>query len=106
MLSVAGSSDNIARLWSVETGEIKREYTGHQKTISAIAFRDVLYQCWWESTLKTLMEFGFYLVSYNRCKITLHWHYSITKVLYDYQHCTLNVLYNHKGYLLYNVISK
>lgn len=41
----AGSSDSTARLWSVETGEIKREYSGHQKTISAIAFRDVAYSC-------------------------------------------------------------
>ncbi|XP_045613266.1 target of rapamycin complex subunit lst8-like [Procambarus clarkii] len=41
---ITGSSDNTARLWSVETGEIKREYSGHQKTISAIAFKDVLYQ--------------------------------------------------------------
>ncbi|CAG0878531.1 unnamed protein product [Darwinula stevensoni] len=36
------SSDATARLWQVETGEIKREYTGHQKAVTAIAFRDVL----------------------------------------------------------------
>ncbi|MPC27537.1 Target of rapamycin complex subunit lst8 [Portunus trituberculatus] len=40
---ITGSSDNVARLWSVESGEVKREYSGHQKAISAIAFKDVLY---------------------------------------------------------------
>ena len=34
------SSDNIARLWCVETGEVKREYSGHQKAVVCLAFRD------------------------------------------------------------------
>ena len=41
-LSFLGSSDNTARLWSV-LGEVRREYSGYQKTISAVAFRDVAY---------------------------------------------------------------
>lgn len=36
----AASSDNLARLWSVETGEIKREYSGHQKAVVCLAFND------------------------------------------------------------------
>ncbi|XP_017768318.1 PREDICTED: target of rapamycin complex subunit lst8 [Nicrophorus vespilloides] len=36
-----GSSDNIARLWNVKDGTIEREYVGHQKAITTIAFRDV-----------------------------------------------------------------
>lgn len=34
------SSDNNARLWSVNTGEIKREYGGHEKAVVCLAFRD------------------------------------------------------------------
>ena len=34
------SSDNLARLWCVETGEIKREYGGHQKAVVCLAFND------------------------------------------------------------------
>uniref|UniRef100_A0A6M2DSP2 Target of rapamycin complex subunit lst8 n=1 Tax=Xenopsylla cheopis TaxID=163159 RepID=A0A6M2DSP2_XENCH len=34
------SSDNCARLYSVETGEVERKYSGHQKAITALAFRD------------------------------------------------------------------
>lgn len=34
------SSDNLARLWCVETGEIKREYSGHQKAVVCLAFND------------------------------------------------------------------
>ena len=30
----------MARLWSVETGEVKREYSGHQKALVCLAFRD------------------------------------------------------------------
>ncbi|KAJ1095996.1 hypothetical protein NDU88_001145 [Pleurodeles waltl] len=37
---VTASSDNLARLWCVETGEIKREYSGHQKAIACLAFND------------------------------------------------------------------
>ena len=37
---ITGSSDNVARLWAVENGEIKREFVGHRKAISALAFRD------------------------------------------------------------------
>ncbi|XP_022235017.1 target of rapamycin complex subunit lst8-like isoform X2 [Limulus polyphemus] len=33
-------SDSHARLWSVSTGEVKREYSGHQKALTALAFRD------------------------------------------------------------------
>ncbi|XP_014220624.1 target of rapamycin complex subunit lst8 [Trichogramma pretiosum] len=36
------SSDSIARLWSLTTGEVKREYQGHQKVVSALAFRDTM----------------------------------------------------------------
>ncbi|KAI1301701.1 Target of rapamycin complex subunit lst8 [Halotydeus destructor] len=37
---ITGSSDNLARLWDVNTGEIKREFSGHQKAIIALAFSD------------------------------------------------------------------
>lgn len=37
---LAASSDNLARLWCVETGEIKREYGGHQKAVVCLAFND------------------------------------------------------------------
>jgi len=37
---ITGSSDNMARLWSINTGDIKREYSGHQKAITALAFSD------------------------------------------------------------------
>ncbi|KFQ98143.1 Target of rapamycin complex subunit lst8, partial [Opisthocomus hoazin] len=37
---VTASSDNLARLWCVETGEIKREYSGHQKAVVCLAFND------------------------------------------------------------------
>jgi WD40 repeat protein len=37
---VAASSDNCARLWSVENGTVQREYTGHQKAVTALAFCD------------------------------------------------------------------
>ena len=39
-LSFPASSDNMARLWTVETGEVKREYSGHQKAVVSLAFRD------------------------------------------------------------------
>ena len=34
------SSDNIARLWKVDTKEVDRMYIGHQRAITALAFRD------------------------------------------------------------------
>ncbi|KAK0097802.1 hypothetical protein PV326_013643 [Microctonus aethiopoides] len=34
------SSDGVARLWNVTTGGIEREYQGHQKALTALAFRD------------------------------------------------------------------
>lgn len=37
---VVASSDGVARLWSVDTGEVKREYSGHQKAVICLAFRD------------------------------------------------------------------
>lgn len=37
---ITASSDNIARLWNVETGEVKREYSGHQKAVTCLAFKD------------------------------------------------------------------
>nr|XP_018914403.1 PREDICTED: target of rapamycin complex subunit lst8 [Bemisia tabaci] len=37
---LTASSDGAARLWSVETGAIEREYSGHQKAITALAFSD------------------------------------------------------------------
>lgn len=36
------SSDGIARLWNIESGEIEREYSGHQKAITALAFVDCI----------------------------------------------------------------
>ncbi|XP_028173381.1 target of rapamycin complex subunit lst8 [Ostrinia nubilalis] len=35
-----GSSDSYARLWDVEKGTLEREYCGHQKPITALAFKD------------------------------------------------------------------
>ena len=34
------TSDNNARLWSIADGTVKREYIGHQKPLTALAFRD------------------------------------------------------------------
>lgn len=34
------SSDGLARLWHTESAEIEREYTGHQKAVTALAFVD------------------------------------------------------------------
>ncbi|CAD1479357.1 unnamed protein product, partial [Heterotrigona itama] len=34
------SSDGVARLWNVSTGAVEREYQGHQKAVTALAFRD------------------------------------------------------------------
>lgn len=38
---VTASSDGLARLWNLETGEVEKEYAGHQKAITALAFCDV-----------------------------------------------------------------
>lgn len=37
---VTASSDSVVRLWHVESAEIRREYTGHQKGVTALAFSD------------------------------------------------------------------
>lgn len=34
------SSDSVARLWKIETKTIEREYIGHSKSLTSIAFRD------------------------------------------------------------------
>lgn len=34
------SSDGLARLWNVETNSLERQYLGHQKAVTALAFRD------------------------------------------------------------------
>ncbi|GAB0094335.1 Protein LST8 homolog [Sergentomyia squamirostris] len=34
------SSDGLARLWNISKSEIDREYIGHQRAITALAFRD------------------------------------------------------------------
>ncbi|KAJ8318610.1 hypothetical protein KUTeg_003701 [Tegillarca granosa] len=41
---ITASSDNMARLWSVDTGEVKKEYSGHQKAVMCLAFRDEFVQ--------------------------------------------------------------
>ena len=46
LLMLAASSDNMARLWNVETGEVKREYGGHQKAVVCLAFRDDILREW------------------------------------------------------------
>ncbi|KAK3932554.1 Target of rapamycin complex subunit lst8 [Frankliniella fusca] len=37
---VTASSDGIARLWNIEKGTVEREYAGHNKAITSLAFRD------------------------------------------------------------------
>lgn len=37
---VTASSDSVVRLWHVETAETRREYTGHQKAVTALALSD------------------------------------------------------------------
>lgn len=34
------SSDGYANLWNVKTGQLERDYAGHQKAVTALAFRD------------------------------------------------------------------
>ena len=36
----SASSDNMARLWNLDQGQVVREYSGHQKAVVALAFRD------------------------------------------------------------------
>ncbi|XP_071050166.1 target of rapamycin complex subunit lst8 isoform X2 [Onthophagus taurus] len=36
------SSDSMAKLWNVKTGQLERQYAGHTKTVTSIAFRDVI----------------------------------------------------------------
>ena len=38
---LSASSDSVARLWSLKTGELKREYQAHQKPLTSLAFRDL-----------------------------------------------------------------
>lgn len=38
---ITASSDNVARLWNVTTGEMVREFVGHSKAITSLAFRDI-----------------------------------------------------------------
>eukprot|EP00088_Acartia_fossae_P015169 TRINITY_DN1826_c0_g1_i1.p1 TRINITY_DN1826_c0_g1~~TRINITY_DN1826_c0_g1_i1.p1 ORF type:complete len:350 (+),score=44.03 TRINITY_DN1826_c0_g1_i1:50-1099(+) len=38
---ITGSSDGVARLWNLETGNVQLEYQGHSKAITCLAFRDV-----------------------------------------------------------------
>lgn len=40
LIFYAASSDGIARLWNASTGIVEREYQGHQKAVTALAFRD------------------------------------------------------------------
>jgi G protein beta subunit-like protein len=37
---LTASSDNTARLWSIETSEIAKEYIGHSKALTSLAFQD------------------------------------------------------------------
>lgn len=41
-LLLLASSDNVARLWNVNSGEVIREYVGHQKAVTCVAFRDII----------------------------------------------------------------
>lgn len=38
--AITASSDGTARLWSIETSEIAKEYIGHQKALTSLAFQD------------------------------------------------------------------
>jgi len=37
---ITASSDGAARLWNLENGTVEREYTGHQKAVTALAYSD------------------------------------------------------------------
>ena len=34
------ASDGLARIWNLTSGTVEREYQGHQKAVTALAFRD------------------------------------------------------------------
>lgn len=38
--SVTGSSDNYARLWNIDSGKVEKEYAGHTKAVTSLAFMD------------------------------------------------------------------
>ncbi len=38
--ALTASSDGLARLWSLPTNEVKKEYKGHSKAVTALAFKD------------------------------------------------------------------
>lgn len=42
MLIFSASSDNFVKLWNVATGDREREYAGHQKAVTALAFKDAI----------------------------------------------------------------
>lgn len=39
-INFLASSDGYANLWNVKTGTLERDYAGHQKAVTALAFRD------------------------------------------------------------------
>lgn len=41
IIFLSASSDGAARLWDVAEGTVQREYTGHQKAITALALEDI-----------------------------------------------------------------
>ncbi|WAQ97447.1 LST8-like protein [Mya arenaria] len=53
----------MARLWSVDTGEVKKEYSGHQKAVVCLAFRD-------ESIQKEGLEITAPIYSYTSYYLT------------------------------------
>jgi len=34
------SSDTYARLWNIESGQVERQYSGHTKAVTCLAFQD------------------------------------------------------------------
>lgn len=40
LLFILASSDCTAKIWNIETGSMEKEYAGHQKAVTALAFRD------------------------------------------------------------------
>ncbi|XP_067935101.1 target of rapamycin complex subunit lst8-like [Watersipora subatra] len=37
---ISGSSDNFARLWCIDTGKVEKEFAGHTKAITSLAFKE------------------------------------------------------------------
>ncbi|XP_014255334.1 target of rapamycin complex subunit lst8 [Cimex lectularius] len=37
---ITASSDGVARLWNLETGAVEREFSGHQKPVTALAYSE------------------------------------------------------------------